>query len=149
MVNYVAGFLFNKEKDKVILVRKKKPDWQKGRLNGVGGKIEPIDLNSKTAMQREFYEETGVATLPNQWTLFCQYFFENQYVDFYRLFDTKYTNYFDQAHTKETEEILKLPVQFVLNQHNSIIYNLKWLIPLALDPSIDFKKPMNWVSISE
>lgn len=49
---YVLGFLFNENLTKVVLVRKKRPEWQCGLLNGVGGKIEdgepPLD-----AMVRE------------------------------------------------------------------------------------------------
>jgi 8-oxo-dGTP diphosphatase len=57
--NYVVGFLFNDWKQTVVLIEKQKPDWQKGRLNGVGGKIEPGETPFE-AMTREFEEETGV-----------------------------------------------------------------------------------------
>jgi len=42
--------------------------------------------------------------------------------------------------TQTDEEIILVPVSFVLNQHNSIIYNLKWLIPLAIDKSLNHKE---------
>jgi len=67
----VVGFMFNRHGDAVVLIEKKKPDWQKGLLNGVGGKIEvmesPID-----AMVREFKEETGADTLPGMWQPFAK-----------------------------------------------------------------------------
>lgn len=57
MKRYVLGFCFNPAGDKVVLIRKTRPDWQAGKLNGVGGHIEkgesPIE-----AMKREFKEET-------------------------------------------------------------------------------------------
>jgi 8-oxo-dGTP diphosphatase len=59
---YVLGFAFDKS-DNVILVRKQKPKWQKGLLNGVGGKIE-IGETSSDAMFREFREETGLKYFP-------------------------------------------------------------------------------------
>lgn len=78
MKRYVVGFLFNPEGDEVVLVLKTKPDWQRGRLNGVGGKVEPGDAESVlqdwivgvpaghglastylAAMKREWREETG------------------------------------------------------------------------------------------
>ena len=42
-IKYVVGFAFNKEKTKVLLIKKTKPDWQAGQLNGIGGKIESYD----------------------------------------------------------------------------------------------------------
>jgi len=64
---YVVGFLFNATQEFVCLIEKQRPDWQKGRLNGVGGHIEdgekPIG-----AMNREFFEETGPCA---SWRQFC------------------------------------------------------------------------------
>jgi 8-oxo-dGTP diphosphatase len=37
---YVLGFLFDPSQKDVVLIKKLKPEWQKGKLNGVGGKIE-------------------------------------------------------------------------------------------------------------
>lgn len=60
--NYVVGFMFSEDYEKVALIRKNKPDWQKGKLNGIGGKIEQ-DECPDDAMLREFEEEAGaVAT---------------------------------------------------------------------------------------
>jgi 8-oxo-dGTP diphosphatase len=55
---YVVGFAFN-ELERVLLVEKKRPDWQKGLLNGIGGKIEPGETPAE-AMDRECHEETGL-----------------------------------------------------------------------------------------
>lgn len=51
----------------VLLILKNRPDWQAGKLNGVGGKVEDYDLGPYAAMIREFYEETGIETNPGQW----------------------------------------------------------------------------------
>lgn len=59
MTDYVAGFLFSEDLSKVSLVRKNKPEFQKGLLNAIGGKIES-DESPYDAMVREFKEETGV-----------------------------------------------------------------------------------------
>lgn len=37
---YVCGFLFDRSFENVLLIRKNRPEKQKGRLNGVGGKVE-------------------------------------------------------------------------------------------------------------
>ncbi len=65
-IKYVIGFVY--DSDRVVLVRKNRPDWQKGLLNGVGGHIEQ-DEPPMVAMEREFLEEAGVR---NQvWHEFC------------------------------------------------------------------------------
>lgn len=55
MVVYTCAFAFCEES--VLLVRKAKPEWQKGLLNGIGGKVEPGE-SVLEATVREFKEET-------------------------------------------------------------------------------------------
>ncbi len=69
-VPYVVGFRFSPDLRRVVLIRKNRPDWQKGLLNGVGGRIE-ADETPERAMAREFAEEAGEATAPRDWTLFA------------------------------------------------------------------------------
>src|ERR1035437_6897488 len=52
----------------VWLIRKARPEWQKGMLNGIGGHVEENE-NTMTAMTREFNEETGLTIL--DWKKFC------------------------------------------------------------------------------
>ena len=59
MRSYVVGFAFSKDTDHILLVRKLRPKWQKGSLNGIGGKIEDKESPMK-AMERECMEETGL-----------------------------------------------------------------------------------------
>ena len=58
MKHYVLGFIFNREENKVLLVQKKRPEWQAGHWNGIGGKIEK-DETPLLAMEREGHKETG------------------------------------------------------------------------------------------
>lgn len=51
--------MFDPRFHRVALIRKAKPEWQKGKLNGIGGKIEEGE-GPFAAMVREFREETGV-----------------------------------------------------------------------------------------
>lgn len=53
---YVVGFIFDHAREQVLLMRKNRPVFQAGLLNGVGGKVEPYE-NALTAMRRECAEE--------------------------------------------------------------------------------------------
>jgi 8-oxo-dGTP diphosphatase len=65
-MDYVVGFMICPQTNEVLFIEKQRPAFQKGKWNGVGGKIEP---NEKPidAMVREFREETGVTTQTHQW----------------------------------------------------------------------------------
>lgn len=69
MKKYVLGFAM--DGDLVLLVRKNKPAWQKGKLNGIGGGIEDFDESPLHAMVREFKEETGIDTIIEDWHNFA------------------------------------------------------------------------------
>lgn len=66
-MNYVLGFAFD-DLGRVALITKKRPHWQNGLLNGIGGKIQSGESPFK-AMVREFYEETGVGIAHDGWRL--------------------------------------------------------------------------------
>lgn len=75
--NYSLGFMFSEDKTKVLLILKDRPEWQRGKLNGIGGKEEIDDYNSgmkddyRFTQSREFKEETGIDTYVDDWELFC------------------------------------------------------------------------------
>lgn len=54
---YVVGFCMYK--NKVLLIRKCRPSWQAGGLNGIGGKVNDYE-NFHDAMVRECNEEAGI-----------------------------------------------------------------------------------------
>lgn len=56
IVEYAVGFYFDRSREHVWLIRKARPDWQAGKLNGIGGKVEPGE-SVLQAMRREFEEE--------------------------------------------------------------------------------------------
>jgi 8-oxo-dGTP pyrophosphatase MutT (NUDIX family) len=45
----VLGIIFNKELDKVLLILKNRPDFAKGKYNGVGGKHEANETDQACA----------------------------------------------------------------------------------------------------
>lgn len=121
MTEYVLGFLFHTRKNYVALIEKSHPEWQKGKLNGIGGKIQEKE-SPLAAMCREFKEEAGVfipswdhfATMSGPaWTVYC----------FKAFADCK-------IQTMEDEKVDWYPVQDIL-ETSTIINNLKWLIPMA------------------
>ena len=56
---YVVGFMFSPAENAVLLLRKNRPTWQQGKLNGIGGRIEG-DETPEQAMRRECIEEVGL-----------------------------------------------------------------------------------------
>ena len=66
MKTYVLGFAFSQNKQNVLLIKKNRPAWQAGKLNGVGGKIEEGETPAQ-AMVREFEEETGIKSTEADW----------------------------------------------------------------------------------
>lgn len=63
---YVLGFAFTKDLKQVALIRKKRPEWQAGKLNGIGGKVN-INEVPLLAMVREFQEEACLNTGVLDW----------------------------------------------------------------------------------
>lgn len=69
-VLYVAGFALSRDRRYVLLIRKARPSWQRGKLNAIGGKVDPGET-PRQAMAREFSEEAGVYTRPDHWDHFA------------------------------------------------------------------------------
>jgi 8-oxo-dGTP diphosphatase len=144
MKEYVCGFLFSRPTDdegqKVVLIRKNRPEWQAGRLNGVGGKFEEdIDPSFQSAMVREFHEETGVLVHYDEWTLFCVYGGVSN-GERYRVYFFKASPEVFPQVTSKTDEDVEIVYTRVLP--SDVIFNLNWLIPLANDKSLNPDKPV-------
>jgi 8-oxo-dGTP diphosphatase len=129
-MNYVCGFMADDSGRLVALVRKARPAWQAGRLNGVGGKVEAGETPAQ-AMVREFSEETGHATAEGDWTLRVRLAFDGGRIDF---FAARAAGPLAMPDTLPVEPVGWFPI-FELPQL-AVIPNLRWLIPLCLDPDI-------------
>ena len=130
LIKYVAGFAFDANGDNVLLIKKNRPEWQKGLLNGVGGKVEPDEIDID-AITREFREEAGL--IVNDWgqtiTLW-NHTNKNYEVTFFRAF----TDDIHKATQTTDEELVIIKVEDLYDY--PMIGNLRWLISLSLDSDI-------------
>ncbi|MEN6357160.1 MAG: NUDIX domain-containing protein [Armatimonadota bacterium] len=126
-MHFVDGFLFDDEGTNVLLIRKVRPQWQAGLLNGIGGKIEdgerPIE-----AMCREFQEETGVTF--DQWEYTIRHDGPDWTVFYYRAHSTEAVSAVLSQVTYPTDEMPELCSVMSLEQ---CVRNIKWAIPLSND----------------
>lgn len=130
MTKYVAGFVVCREAGRMALIRKARPAWQRGKLNGIGGHVEEQDKSTLAAMRREFAEETGGS---EQW----------DWRHFLLLEGADWMVYFFVALVDEAfllslrgtiDEALEVhDIGNVLSEGFDIIPNLRWIIPMALD----------------
>lgn len=140
---YVVGFAFNLERSSVLLVRKLRPKWQKGCLNGIGGKVEDGETHLE-AMNRECLEETGLLLswiyrgmmtgINNDGNPFeCHIYYA-------------YGN-IHQFKQMEDELLRVYPVQSL--EGEKTVENLKWLIPFGIsNDGAKFMK-LNYVTSNE
>ena len=118
----VVGFAINN--NKVLLINKLKPEWQKGKLNGIGGKIEKNE-NPIDAMIREFEEEAGVSTETKDWIQICNIFSaEGLWVVYF--FVTEKNVY--EAKSVEQEQVGWIDID---NLPDNVISPIQWLLPMA------------------
>ena len=128
MKQLTVGFVFDETLTKVLLVHKQKPDWQVGKLNGMGGKVE--DNESPTeCMSRECLEETCLDIAVDAWTKFATIKEEeggrDKAVDF---FAASFSGPLTDARKGDYEEV----EWFTHNQlPDNCIQNLYFLIPMA------------------
>ena len=128
-MNYAVGFIFSPNLEHVILIEKKRPEWQAGLLNGVGGKQEPNERRARDTMARECLEETGLEIVADEWTMFAELIEPKSHtrvVFFFTISDQ-----YNQARST-TDERVGAYLTCDLRSRPTIP-NLQWLIPLAMD----------------
>jgi len=140
---YVVGFLFSYTLEYVALIRKQKPEWQAGLLNGIGGKIEPGE-KPEAAMEREFKEETGCHH--NAWRKFCVMSGNNNDGSEFELFCFWKRGDLTRLKSMEVEKVEIHPVGAILLGYQATIPNPKWLIPLAIDSGTNTSSPTSVVA---
>ena len=122
---YVVGFMLDPTLSKVVLIRKQKPEWQQGLLNGVGGKVGD-NIPGETAEQaihREFKEEAGVDGLA--WQKFMHLETPRSDITFFRAIGNVY-----RAQTQTEEDIGVFDIHEVMDRCDTIP-NIRWCIQMA------------------
>ncbi len=131
--NYVVGFLFSADMESVALIEKQKPEWQRGFLNGIGGKVEGGETPA-AAMQREFGEEANYQFhAAPEWKHFCAMSGINNDgssfgSDFFFAFGQP-----DLALSREVETIGVYNSGAVVAGDWRTVGNVPWLVALARD----------------
>ena len=126
MQGFTLGFVFNEGLDQVLLIHKTHPEWQAGKVNGLGGKIEEGE-DSASCITREVKEEAGIVTEKEEWTLVGRMHGPTWNVD---VLAYVYVGNPNDATTQESEPVEWFDVDAL---PNNIIGNLTWLIPITLD----------------
>lgn len=130
MMRYVLGFMFSADRTKVAMIRKIKPRWQAGLLNGVGGKLEPREW-ADDAMVREFREETGIEH--KVWDKRVVMHREGDFrMEVYRCFTDNVFN----VRTTTEEVVTVVHVDAILAVPQISVPNMKWLLPMVLDDEL-------------
>lgn len=119
----------------VLLIEKTKPEWQKGLLNGIGGKIEDFDMFPIDAMVREFKEETGIDSTIEDW----EFKLELKGDDFsVAIFKSTTINIYKREQTTE-----EFPVIFGVDRcmaTDKTISNIPMIISALLDKDLENRR---------
>lgn len=107
----------------VVLIRKNRPEWQAGKLNGVGGHVEDTETY-QDCMVREFKEEAGILVPKYNWTRFVIIRSPAWTVAFFRAT----VESFDGIETKTDETIVFADA---FNLPSDTVPNVQWLVPMA------------------
>jgi 8-oxo-dGTP pyrophosphatase MutT (NUDIX family) len=132
MVEYVAGLLFDEDRNRVALILKNHgPAAVVGKWNAIGGKRTTMSAGQpespSAAMWREFLEEAGVDV--QSWQPFlilrAKGSIPEWQVHFFHAFNTKKLAH---VRTMETESVMIWPI----DELPVVVSNLAWIIPMAL-----------------
>ena len=126
---YVVGFVFDVSMSNVLLIRKRRPEWQAGLLNGCGGKIAPGE-SDLSAMERECLEETNLHIPENEWTRCVDLYGGHPDHDGYRVAFFFASADLTNARTMTDEEFLVVPLRHLARYSTTM--HVQWIVPLCL-----------------
>lgn len=132
MKSYCVTFLWDFIGKHVALIQKNRPEWQAGKLNGIGGQIETNE-SPTVAARREFCEETGVEIPERCMRCFLvgSTYKHEQMIYFYTArFDGLIGDLELHQTTDEKPDWYEYKE---IRDSRIIIPNLQWLLPMSLE----------------
>lgn len=131
-MHYTLGLIYNPKNTQILLQLKDKPDWQHGRYNGIGGKVEQNETPDH-AMLRKGIEEIGVEAA---WTHKGQIKVNEHLIDLYKTnlsgTSIRYAIKHAQRNTNET-----LDLSWIDQMPENILSNLTYLVPMLADDKFE------------
>lgn len=124
--HYILGFVFDASLEQVLLIHKKRPAWQKGRINGLGGHIEENE-SPVEAIMREVKEECGITVTRGIWKKIG--IIESRISKCF-VFTAIYREKLSDIQTKTDEKVQWYKINKLPKR---IVSNLTWFIPLCRD----------------
>lgn len=132
MVKMSLGLAFTADKSELAIVRKRKPDWQANKLNAVGGKIEEGETPLE-AMVREFEEEAGIQTQPEEWEYFGSLSGTDFHVSLYKRFNDDVRQLDPHGRIVDGEVIALRRTESVLSNEDETVRPLTEMIRASLE----------------
>lgn len=125
MIHSTLGFIYTPDFQQVLLIEKEKPEFHKGKLNGLGGKNEPNET-ALACITREVKEESGLFIAETEWLAIGTLSWDVWYVEvFAAVYKNKKT-----AVSPDSDKVAWYPTQKL---PSNVLTNLPWLIPLGKD----------------
>lgn len=128
MKQHTLAFIFTPNFDKVLLIEKQKPDWQKGKLNGIGGKHDAHE-SSEQCISRETLEETGLDIPDTSWLQYAKIKMYDIDIEV-DVFAATYNSDMNDAESREGLPVTWVPVS---DLPDNVMTNLRILIPAAVE----------------
>lgn len=125
--HYVVGLAH--DGSRMAFIKKNRPAWQAGKLNGIGGKVEPQE-SPNNAINREFKEETGYDK-PLNWRPLVKMTYPGQAVIWFYTARVE-SQTLEALYTATDEPVEVHSIEYVSDYPHNFIRNLHWIVPLAL-----------------
>ena len=123
---YTLGFIFDEALAQVLLIRKLRPAWQTGKLNGLGGTLE-MGETPVEGILREVWEESALTVPADRWAHVADMQSDGWLV---HVLAAIYDGPLTDARTQDEGQLAWVPVDAL---PATVISNLTWLVPLCLD----------------
>lgn len=126
MIDSTLAFIYTPDLKKVLLIKKQRFEHHKGLLNGLGGKVEPGET-PLDCVCREVAEEAGINLSPSQWKVVGELEWTTWHVT---IFAATYKGKLEDIKSMTEEVVAWYDVEAL---PNTVISNLRWLVPLCIN----------------